>query len=123
MKRDGDVYMLGEPEFPYGKPLYRLHQLHLRPHELVYVAEGEKCVDALEKVGLLATTSGAADSFESADWSVLAGRTVVIWSDNDEAGQRYTEGVSRKLGALGCDVKQVLIHELRRPRKVIAWTG
>ena len=61
MKRDGNTYVLGEPEFSNGKPLYRLHRLHKRPHETVYLVEGEKCVDALEKLGLLATTSGGAD--------------------------------------------------------------
>src|SRR5690349_10119283 len=100
MKHDGTSYVFGEPEFPAGKPLYRLHQLRLRPNEVVYLVEGEKCVDALEKLGLLATTSGAADSFEAADWSLLAERDIVIWADNDEAGQRYVDGATLKLEAL-----------------------
>ena len=31
----------GEPEFPQGKPLYRLHDLVSRPGETVIVCEGE----------------------------------------------------------------------------------
>lgn len=117
MKHDGQSYVLGEPAFPSGKPLYRLHLLFSRTNEVVYLVEGEKCVDVLEKLGLLATTSGAADSFDSADWTVLAGRIVVIWADNDEAGQRYARAVASKLIALGCQVKIVLIHELALPPK------
>src|SRR5690348_9566434 len=77
MKHDGQSYVLGEPAFPSGKPLYRLHLLSSRTDEAVYLVEGEKCVDELEKLGLLATTSGAADSFDNADWRQLAGREVV----------------------------------------------
>jgi hypothetical protein len=117
MKLDGDKYVLGEPEFSKGKPLYRLHQLCLRPNERVNLVEGEKCVDVLEKLGLLATTSGAADSFENADWSVLAGRDVDIWTDNDEAGRRYAAGATAKLLALGCNVTHIAILELGLPPK------
>ena len=35
------------------------------------------------------TTSGAADSAGKTDWRPPAGRTVTIWPDNDEAGERY----------------------------------
>lgn len=117
MKHDGTSYVFGEPEFPAGKPLYRLHQLRLRPNEVVYLVEGEKCVEELEKLGLLATTSGAADSFEAADWGVLVERDVVIWADNDEAGRRYAVGATRKLEVMGCKVRQVAITELGLPVK------
>ena len=117
MKHDGTSYVFGEPEFPVGKPLYRLHQLLLRPNEVVYLVEGEKCVEEFEKLGLLATTSGAADSFEAADWSWLAERDVVTWADNDKAGQRYIDGATRKLEVLGCKVQHVAITELGLPEK------
>ncbi|MEO6823987.1 MAG: DUF3631 domain-containing protein [Nitrosospira sp.] len=117
MKHDGKFYVLGEPEFPTGKPLYRLHQLQRRPHEVVYLVEGEKCVDALERLGLLATTSGAVDSFEIADWKLLAGRSIVIWPDNEDAGQRYARGATLKLKALGCNVRCVVVDDLALPAK------
>jgi hypothetical protein len=117
MKHDGTSYVFGEPDFPAGKPLYRLHQLFLTPNEVVYFVEGEKCVEALEKLGLLATTSGAADSFEAADCSLLAGRDVVTWADNDKAGQRYMDGATQKLEVLGCKVRQVAVPELGLPLK------
>ena len=62
MKLNGQGYTLGEPGYPNGKPLYRLDELAARLAGDVYVVEGETCADALAKPGLLATTSGGADS-------------------------------------------------------------
>ena len=47
----GEGYTLGEPEYPDGKPLYRLHDLATRPDDPVIVCEGEWCADALAKAG------------------------------------------------------------------------
>lgn len=74
MRLDGDSYVFGEPEFSAGKPLYRLHKLYQRLNDVVYLVEGEKCANELEKLGLLTTTSGGADSFEKTDFKPLAGR-------------------------------------------------
>lgn len=112
MRLEKDSYVFGEPEFPAGKPLYRLHQLHQRAHEVVYFVEGEKCADELEKLGLLATTSGAADSVEKADLKSLDGRNVVQWRDNDEAGKRWAEVATRKLKALRCKLQRIVIDGL-----------
>lgn len=117
MKRNGAGYTLGEPEYPDGKPLYRLHDLATRPNDAVIVVEGEWCADALAKVGALATTSGAADSAEKADWSIMAGRSVTIWPDNDEAGQRYAEAVRSILLAMKCTVRMIDTDALNLPPK------
>lgn len=117
MKLNGEGYTLGEPEFPYGKPLYRLHDLATRPADPVIVVEGEWCADALAKIGTLATTSGAADSAGKTDWQPLAGRSVTIWPDNDEAGQRYADAVADALLALDCSVRLVDVATLNLPPK------
>jgi 5S rRNA maturation endonuclease (ribonuclease M5) len=117
MKLNGVGYTLGEPEYPDGKPLYKLHDLASRPDDVVIVVEGELSADALAKTGTLATTSGAADSAEKADWSIMAGRRVRIWSDNDEAGKRYGEAVAGKLRGLGCTVRMVDVAALNLPPK------
>ncbi|SFH38298.1 putative DNA primase/helicase [Nitrosospira sp. Nsp14] len=117
MKFEVESYVLGVPEFPAGKPLYRLHQLHLRPNDVVFLVEGEKCADELETLGLLATTSGGADSFEKADFKPLAGRNVVLWRDNDEAGKRWALAITRKLRALGCKLQHIEIDELALAEK------
>jgi DNA primase len=61
---------------------------------------------------LLVTTSGAADSAAKANWEPLAGRSVTIWPDNDEAGARYADEVAEQLGAIGCAVRRVDVDEL-----------
>ena len=117
MKRSGDGYALSEPDYPEGKPLYRLHDLAARPDDPVIVCEGEWCADALAKAGALATTSGAADSAAKADWQALAGRRVTIWPDNDEAGRRYADAVAAALRALGCTVLIIDVVALDLPPK------
>jgi len=123
MKLNGQGYVLGEPEFPNGKPLYCLHELVTRLDAYVYVMEGETCVDTLAKLGMLATTSGAADSAGKADWAILAGRAVIIWPDNDEAGRRYAETVADILLGLGCSVRMIDVAALNLPPKgdVVDW--
>jgi len=117
MKLNGQGYTLGEPGYPNGKPLYRLDELAARLAGDVYVVEGETCADALAKPGLLATTSGGADSAEKADWSILAGRTVTLWPDNDEAGRHYAEAVADILLGLGCTVHMIDVATLDLPPK------
>ncbi len=117
MRQHGAAFELREPKFPDGKPLYNLHGLATRTADMVFVVEGELCVDALAKIGILATTSGAADSAAKADWKPLAARSVVIWPDNDEAGHRYEQEVSDALLALGCTVRVVDVAALNLPPK------
>lgn len=106
MKRTGNGYELREPEKPAnGKPLYRLHELVSRPDDVVIVTEGEYKADQLAALGLLVTTSGAADSAGEADWQALAGRDVLIWPDNDAPGRHYADAALAALRPLGCKVK------------------
>jgi putative DNA primase/helicase len=109
-------YSIGEPDFD-KKPLYNLAPLATRPTENVIVAEGEFCADRLMKAGVLSTTSGSADSAAKTDWSPLAGRSITIWPDNDEAGHRYAKEVAEKLLDIGCDINQIDIATLDLPGK------
>jgi putative DNA primase/helicase len=117
MRHDGARFVLGEPAFMRKKPLYRLHLLYQRRDEPVYLVEGEKCVDDLEKRGVLATTSGGANTLEAADFEPLAGRETRLWRDNDEAGKRWAATAIRILEALGCEVWEVQIDKLDLPPK------
>ncbi|MCP4600905.1 MAG: DUF3987 domain-containing protein [Proteobacteria bacterium] len=114
---NGDGYELGEPNFKGLKPLYHLAEIVKRPDEPVIVCEGENKVDALAKLGLLATTSGAVDSVGRADWSPLAGRDVMIWPDFDSAGKRYGTETDKKLSALNCMVKVIDVDRLGLAQK------
>lgn len=120
---DGKDFKLKEPQFEYGKPLYRLPGLVNNTNDIVIICEGEHCVDMLIKMGLLATTSGSADSAQKTDWSVLAGRAVIIWPDHDAAGIRYKEEVAGILQQLNCTIKIIDIKALNLHAKgdVIDW--
>lgn len=115
MSFNGNVWKLEEPDFPDGKPLYRLPDIARNPTATVWVVEGEKCADALAEFGLVVTTSGAATSAGAADWRRLAGRSVIVWPDNDDPGRGYADEVGGKLSALDCRVQVVDVARLNLP--------
>ena len=89
---------------PQPRPLYGRDRLAQSPGAPVLVLEGEKSADAAAKLlpGFAAiTSSGGAGAANTADWSPLEGRIVVIWPDNDEPGSRYAEQVARLALAAG----------------------
>ncbi len=113
MHWNGSEFALGLPQYERGaKPLYGLHLLAQRPGEHVLVCEGEKCAAKLQKLGLLAITSGGATSAEGADWGPLAGRRILVWPDHDDAGQSYAEDVVQCLTELGCNVEVIDASQL-----------
>ena len=86
---------------------------------MVVFVEGEKCVRALTKLGIDATTgSGGASNGSSHDYKILAGKGVILWPDNDDAGKRYMMQVRDKLLELDPlpTVYQVDIAELELPQ-------
>lgn len=76
---------------------YRLPEL-LASTKGVIIVEGERDVDRLVSLGLVATTnSGGAGKWEPAFAQHLAGRRVVIIPDNDTPGRQHAEQVARSL--------------------------
>ncbi|KTC87024.1 hypothetical protein [Legionella brunensis] len=110
-------YCLVEPEFSNKKPLYNLHNLAYQLNSPVWIVEGEWCADALTELGLIAITSGSADSPSKVDWQCLSGRKVIIWPDNDKAGKRFADAVCNELRPLGCELWQINIDLLNLPAK------
>lgn len=95
------------------RPLFNLPALLANQESPIYVVEGEKCVDALTALGLLATTSaGGSQAARFTDWAPLAGRLVVILPDNDAAGRKYAETVADILDGLGATVVVVVFDDL-----------
>jgi putative DNA primase/helicase len=110
------------------RPLYNLHKIATASNEdEVWIAEGEKCVDALTELGVIATTSpNGANSAKKADWSPLYGRKIIIWPDNDRPGTEYAVNVFRQLlagGESAPDVSVVDVERLELPPKgdVVDW--
>jgi putative DNA primase/helicase len=109
---------------PEPRPLYRLPGLLARPHDRVYVCEGEKAADAAITIGLLATTSPhGCESAGKADWRPLAGREVVVLPDNDDAGRRYGRDVTSILVKLqpAASVKIVELPGLPAKGDIYDW--
>lgn len=92
---------------PDPRPLYNLPSVIAT--DAVVLVEGEKCVDALTRVGIVATTAmgGAATAIDKTDWSPLAGKIVAVWPDHDDAGAKYADAVIPKLQGLGAQVRRV----------------
>jgi AAA domain len=93
------------------RPPYRAPSLvSLGTDRTVFLVEGEKCADAIVALGLPATTSiGGSGGARRTDWSLLAGRDVVVLPDRDDAGERYLADVAACLA------------DLHPPAKVRVW--
>ncbi|GAA4782741.1 phage/plasmid primase, P4 family [Lysobacter hankyongensis] len=92
---------------PEPRPLY--HQPGIAAADTVVLVEGEKCAQTLIDAGIVATTAmhGANAPVEKTDWSLLAGKTVVIWPDKDKPGWEYAECAAQAIlaaGAHGCRI-------------------
>jgi hypothetical protein len=86
-----------DPDF---KPLpYNLPAITANPDATIYVVEGEKCADALNRLGLVATcNAGGAGNWQPELAQYFAGRDVVILPDNDTAGETHYRKVADALG-------------------------
>ncbi len=90
-------YVFEAPRKPW--PLYNCGDVAAA--DTVVVVEGEKCVEACREFGVVATTSpGGAKNANNADWSLLAGKNIVLWPDSDGPGRQYVEDVKNCLERL-----------------------
>lgn len=101
------IWRWSEPDKP--RVLYNLHLLNQRPADTVLVVEGEKTADAASLLFpqyVCVSWMGGADNVRHADWSVLAGRNIYMWPDNDIAGIHCMFGGWQKNEVTG-DYKRV----------------
>ena len=103
--------------------LYRLPELLAAdPAETVVLAEGEKAVEALRALGLVATCSAAgAGKWRDRYAEDLRGRHVVILPDNDEAGRRHALQVATSLKGVAASVKVLELPGLAPKGDVYDW--
>jgi len=103
--------------------LYRLPELLKADTKLpVYIVEGEKDVDRLREIGLLATCNvGGAGKWREDYNEHLAGRTVVISPDNDPAGWDHARNVARQLHGVAKSIKILELPDLAEKGDVIDW--
>lgn len=115
-----EVYPAGNGK----KPLYRLHELvAANSVDPIYIFEGEQKADLAASLGLVATTCGGSNSISATHLKPLAGRSVVIWPDNDEAGIKARDEIAAALQAIGCSVLSIDIDALGLPEKgdIVDW--
>jgi putative DNA primase/helicase len=103
--------------WPNHRPLLNLEKIVSDVDAPIVVAEGEKAAEATARVfpkSIATTSSGGAQAARKTDWTPLGGRRVLIWPDNDEAGEKYALEVATILAALDCDVSIVDSAKLAR---------
>jgi hypothetical protein len=81
-------------------------------HTRIHVVEGEKCAQALQDVGLLATTSqGGSGRASETEWTPLAKFSrVIIWPDCDVPGAKYLTDVARAIRAHSSTVQIDVVY-------------
>ena len=115
-----EKWLPGEPkEFSQGKkPIYHLDKIVKSASDEIFFVEGENKVEALEKYGFTATTSGACETIEKADLTPLQGNKIVIWPDNDSPGRKWERDLIPILQLLGCDDISIIdVSKLGLPEK------
>lgn len=102
---------------PAPRPLYNQDKLAERPDAPVVICEGEKSADAALLIfpkSVPMTSPGGANAADKADWSVLRGRKVLLWPDDDAPGRAYAAKVGATLAALDCEVSVIDAAALSR---------
>lgn len=99
----GWIWKLGDVR----RVLYRLPQViaAIRRGERVWVVEGERDVQSLERVGKVATTNpGGAGKWREEYSEVLCGADVTVVRDRDEPGQEHAREVAKSLQGKAAEV-------------------
>lgn len=88
-------------------PLYRLDKLNNT--DTVYIVEGEKDVETLERMGYTATTSpnGAGANWKKEYNKYLYGKYCIVLADNDEAGEKAGIKTTESLTSSGISCKLI----------------
>jgi hypothetical protein len=102
---------------------YRLQELaKADPTRAVCIPEGEKDVDRLVALGLIATCNpGGAGKWKKEYAEFLRDRSVVVFPDNDEVGQKHADEVARSLMGIAGAVKIVNLPGLPPKGDISDW--
>lgn len=104
-----DTYAWGKPKG--SKPtLYGIHRSMrtIKKGFPVYITEGEKDADNLQKLGLTAVTAGGVSDWRTQYALLFIGASVVILPDNDEPGRKLAKEIQKDLRPYAFSVKVVL---------------
>ncbi|MFN7947022.1 MAG: AAA family ATPase [Blastocatellia bacterium] len=106
-----------------GLVLYRLPELLAAdPGEMVFCVEGEKDVENLRALGLVATCNPCGAGKWRDEYSqYLQGRNVVILPDNDEPGREHARKAAQSLKGIAASVKMLPLPDLPEKGDVSDW--
>lgn len=101
---------------------YRLPEMLAQPEAPVFIVEGEKDVDLLTGLGVVATcNNGGAGKFSEKLCRWFEGRKVAIIADNDDAGRKHAVDVANKLLGIASAIKIVELPGLPPKGDVSDW--
>jgi putative DNA primase/helicase len=90
----------------------------------IYWPEGEKDVDTLNRIGLLATTfGGTGDGLPEGCAAYFAERNVVVLADNDEGGRQHAERKAALIAATAASIRILHFPELAEKGDVSDWVA
>jgi hypothetical protein len=103
--------------------LYKLPELlRAGPNRMVFIVEGEKDVDRLRSIGLVATTNAMGAGKWTPEYNAaLKGRNVTILPDNDDPGRKHAEQVTHHLLAVAASVRVIHLPGLSEKGDVSDW--
>lgn len=103
--------------------LYKLRELMAAAlTTIIFVVEGEKDVEALEKIGLIATTNvGGAGKWKEEYVPYFKERHVVTLPDNDDPGCKHAEKVAISLHGMAASIKILALPDLPLKGDVSDW--
>ena len=112
----GPVWVL--EDFPGGELTPLLNLPHIKAHsdKPVVMVEGEKAAEAAGVIfgdaAVVTTNSNGNSAWRKTDLGPVAGRKVLLWPDNDDAGKTWQKDLGVALLALGCEVSVVDVEAL-----------
>lgn len=101
---------------------YRLPELLAEPDRIVFIPEGEKDVDRLRELGLIASCNpGGAGKWRPEFAKYFKGRHVVVLPDNDDAGRGHARDVAANLAPVTAEIRVVELPGLPPKGDVSDW--
>lgn len=104
--------------------LYRLPEVikAVQAGQTIFIVEGEKDVENLVRLGLVATTSpGGAQGWKKHYAKYLEGANLVLLPDNDDPGRKYVEGIAKSLRGKAKSIKIIDLPDLPEHGDVSDW--
>lgn len=101
---------------------YRFPELFAAPDQPIFIVEGEKDIDRIRELGLVATcNAGGAGRCRKEFAEFFKDRSRVVLPDNDDAGREHARQVVANFAPLASDVRVVELPDLPLKGDVSDW--